>query len=663
MQASRMNSFGRALRLALAYRATFALSVFSALMVGVLWGGNIGTIYPFVEVAFHRQSMHDWIHQQVDGTQRHVEEQQAEIARLKAAGLEHSHAADYARHRLADYQSELKGWVWFRDTVVLPHMPSTPFDTLLLVVGVLLAGTLLKGLFIIAHQVLVQRLAMLATFRLRREFFHRSIKMDLATFSSEGSSDLMSRLTYDMENLTVAMVEVLGKLVREPLKGLVCLAGAAWISWQLLLFSLVLAPPAAWLVRALARALKRANRRAMEEMSLMYGILEEAFRGIKVVKAFTMERYERRRLHQNNKAFFRKTMHIAKYDSLSRPLTELIGILTICLALLAGAYLVLNDTTHLWGMRMSDEPLSLPLLLAFYGLLAGVSDPARKLSEVFSRIQRGAAAADRIYQLLDREPAIVDPPAPRHLPRLSQGLSLENVDFSYTPRQQVLKGINLHITCGESVAVVGPNGCGKSTLANLIPRFFDPLSGSVRFDGIDLRDVRLRDLRQQIGLVNQETLLFDDTVLSNIRYGSLHASREQAIEAARQAHAHEFIERELAEGYETVVGPHGGMLSGGQRQRIALARAILRDPAILILDEATSQVDLQSEHLIHKVLEQFLRNRTALVITHRMSTLALADRIVVMDAGQIVDVGTQEQLLRRCELFSRLYEIQFRQSA
>jgi subfamily B ATP-binding cassette protein MsbA len=335
----------------------------------------------------------------------------------------------------------------------------------------------------------------------------------------------------------------------------------------------------------------------------------------------------------------------------------------ICLALLAGAYLGINQETHLLGIRMTYRPLDFGSLMLFFGLLAGVSDPARKMSEVFSRIQRAAAASDRIYQLLDREPTIVEPTKPVPLPRHHRQIAFEGLHFHYKPDQPVLQDVNLRIRYGETLAIVGPNGCGKTTLANLIPRFYEPIRGRVMIDDIDIRNVRFRDLRRQIGIVTQETLLFDDSVIANIRYGNHYATLDEVIHAAQQAHAHRFITEKLERGYDTVIGPRGSMLSGGQRQRISLARAILRDPAILILDEATSQIDLESEQVIHKVLEQFTRDRTTLIITHRMATLALADRIAVMQGGQILDIGTNDELLRRCDLYARLHDIQFREIA
>jgi ATP-binding cassette subfamily B protein/subfamily B ATP-binding cassette protein MsbA len=425
---------------------------------------------------------------------------------------------------------------------------------------------------------------------------------------------------------------------------------------------MIVAPIAALTIRRLAKSLKKANRRAMEQMAQLYNVLVETFTGIKMVKAFTMERHERRRFHHISKQAFRRAMRISVVDRMISPVTEIMGICTISLAILCGAYLVLFQQTHLFGIRMSARPLDLGAMLMFFGMLVGISDPWRKLTEVFNKTQRAQAACDRVFQLLDREPVVRDKPGPRPHVQHCRELTFENLSFSYQPDQPVLHEVNLSIPFGETLAIVGPNGCGKSTLANLVPRFYDPTGGAVMLDGVDLRDLRVRELRRQIGMVSQEAQLFDDTVLNNIRYGSPHATTDQVIEAAKRAHAHKFIESKLEQGYDTRVGTQGSRLSGGQRQRIALARAILRDPRILILDEATSQVDLESEQLIHGVLQNFIQGRTVIIITHRLSTLALADRVAVMNAGQLLDVGTHDQLLGRCDLYRRLHQLQFREA-
>jgi ATP-binding cassette subfamily B protein/subfamily B ATP-binding cassette protein MsbA len=401
----------------------------------------------------------------------------------------------------------------------------------------------------------------------------------------------------------------------------------------------------------------------MEEMAEIYSTLEESLRGVKVVKAFTSEPQERKRFYHRSKEYYSKAMRIARYDSLSRPITEVMGILSMSLALLAGAWLVLSHETHLLGIRMSPRPLDFGALLLFYGFLVGVADPIRKFSDVLTRLQRASAASDRIFSRLDRQPKICDPERPIRIGRHHRELVFEGVQFAYRPDQPVLRDIHLQIPFGETIAIVGPNGCGKSTLVNLIPRFADPTAGTVRLDGVSLKDLRVRELRGQIGLVTQDPLLFNDTIFNNIRYGSPHATRQQVIEAAERAHAHEFIERELPDGYETVTGAMGGRLSGGQRQRIALARAILRDPSIMILDEPTSQVDLESEKAIQQAIEQFIRTRTAIVISHRTGILALADRIAVMQTGRILDLGSHEELLGRCGLYRRLYQIQLEASS
>jgi len=658
-----MQNFKRALRLCLRYRMTVIGGVLSALAVAVLWGANIGTVYPFVEVVFKGQSLRHWVDAEITKTQKTIDDQQATIvglsAQLQAAPVAEQRALarqiELLSIRRAADQKALEGLVHLRPWIHA-WLPATPFATLVLVVAVLMVGTVVKSAFLVLSTVLQERLRHLGTLDLRKQFFRRTLRMDLSAFNERGTHELMSRFTYDMDQLGNGLGILFGKALREPLKMTACLVGAGFICWRLLILSLLVAPLAGFLINRLAGSIKRANRRAMEEMSQIYQVLSEAFGGIKVVKAFTNERYERWRFSEKNREFFRKAMKIARYDSLIRPLTEVMGMTTISVAILAGAYLVLNQQTHLLGIRMCDRPLSIGSLLLFYGLLAGVSDPARRLSDVFGHLQRAAAAADRIYQMMDREPAICDPPRPVKAFRHRKMITLSGVRFAYPEGEEVLRGIDLEIPFGEALAIVGSNGCGKSTLANLIPRFYDPTHGKVLIDGVDVRAMRPRDLRAQIGIVTQETVLFNDTVMNNIRYGARRSTREQVIEAARQAHADRFIENQLDDGYETMCGPQGSRLSGGQRQRISLARAVLRDPAILIMDEATSQVDPESEQIIHRVLSKFIGNRTTILITHRRSTLELADRILVMDAGQIVDIGTHEELTRGSALYRRLFQ-------
>jgi ATP-binding cassette, subfamily B, bacterial MsbA len=667
---SGMKNFFRVLRLVLRYKWTLAASTFTAIMVALLWGANIGGAFPAIQIIVSGQSVQDWLKADIKTTQQTIADLSTDNKTLETkiatADADQKRALQIelnkSNRRLSAERRHLSRSEWIQPYADA-WLPAKAYPTLVVILMVISLGYIVKNIFLIFDSILVDRLSNLATLDLRKKFYRRTLRMDLSSFGEARVSELMSRFTYDIDSVNQGIQTVIGRAIREPLKMAVCLIGAAWICWQLLVFSLVFAPISGYLIARLAKTLKRANRKALEEMSSIYGILSESFGGIKVVKAFTMERHERLRFHRNSKQFYRKAMKISRFDALVHPVTELAGITMICLTLLAGTYLVLSGDVYLFGIKMSERPLTLEALFVFYGLLVGSIDPARKLTEVFNRIQRASAAADRVYQLYDREPSVREPAHPQTIKRHHRDIVFENVDFHYNVEKPVLCDLNLRIRYGETLAIVGPNGSGKTTFANLLPRFYDPAGGSIRLDGVDLREMRMRDLRNQIGLVTQEPLLFDDTVFNNIRYGSPTATRQQVIDAARKAHAHRFIEDLLEQGYETNVGQLGGRLSGGQRQRISLARAILRDPPILILDEATSQIDIESEQLIHKALEHFSRDRTAVIITHRLSTLDLADRILVLEAGRIVDLGTHNELIGRCELYRRLYQINLRESA
>ena len=657
-----MKSFVRVLQIALRHRLAIIAIALSSLTVAALWGSSIGAVYPFVELVIAGKSFPEWATEKVATSEARIATMEQEITELQQVAktsttdeaASRKLAADISRKEsLLEAEKQSLALVLWQQPYLEKYAPRDPFQTLVLLISLLVACTLLKAVILGMNMILVEWLGEQTIFELRTKFFQRTVMLDLGAFSGDRTSTLMSHFTYDLGCAREGVSLIFGRLIREPLKMGACLVGAAYISWRLLLFSLIVAPLALYVIGKLATSIKRANRHAMQEMSLLYNRLTETFQGIETVKAYSAEHLEQERFTHAATVFFRRAMKIAFYSALARPLTEVMGMGILCAAVVSGGYLVLYQETHIWGIRLVSQAPSHAAIMTFYAMMIGLSDPIRKLSDILQNLQRSFAASERIFPMIDREPELVEKADPAELQLPLNELAFEGVNFRYRHDEPLLEEINLRVRAGETLAIVGNNGCGKSTLAKLIPRFYDPLVGTIRWNQTDLRDLRKSDLRRRIAMVTQQTVLFDDTVENNIRYGTPEATREEVVAAAKRAHAHTFIQKKLQDGYDSHVGEAGKRLSGGQRQRIALARAILRNPEVLILDEATSQIDVESEHLIHQTLAEFKRGRTMIVITHRATTLELADRILVMDAGRIVDIGTEDELSSRCELYSR----------
>lgn len=652
-----MTPFLRVLKLSLRYKWSIAGACLSALLVGVLWGASIGTVYPFVEVVFEGKTIETWLKDKGEKLQSEIDEVQAEVARL-GAELKTVPAARLAdlenkiglrRTRLADLQQRQRLFNRMRPRI-LAVIPRTPYATLVFLMALLVGATILKGILLVINVVLVARIADRTVMDMRRLFFARAMQMDQKRLDKHGATQLMTELSHNLMLVSGGLRSVYGQSIREPLKMLACLVGAALISWRLLVLSLAVAPFGVFAVHRLTQRMRRSAHREMGGMTAIFHTLIETINALKVVRIYNRERRERRRFKENAQALCNMSIRIAGYDALIRPVTELVGILTIVIAILAGAYLVLNNRTDLFGIEICSRPLTASTLFVFYGMLAGISDPARKMGDIYTVLVRGSMACRSLYSTFDVEPRVVAPKTNRQsVPVHKESIRFENVTFWYIRRHPVLHDVSFEVPFGQTVALLGENGCGKSTLMNLVTRFYDPGEGAIYLDGVNLRRVSPRQLRRQFALVPQDPILFQGTIWDNLIYSFPNATREQVLHAAEMARVEEFV-KHLPHGYDTQVGDQGRWLSGGQRQRVALARALLRNPRILILDEATSQIDRHSEGLIHDVLRTYLRQRTTFLITHRLSSLALADRVLIMDKGHLVGDMPADEYLRHQQL-------------
>jgi subfamily B ATP-binding cassette protein MsbA len=639
-----MHYFFRALREAAKSWPLLAAAMVCSAGVAALWGANIAALFPIIEVTLKGESLQNWNSERIEAAEGRIESGQAELERLEAelaAGTRTGKDLTWARHRIDTLTLGIAGdqAVVYSAQKLAPwldrFLPVEPFQTVLWVVVFVVVSTFLKHGLLLASTMLVAWVAMNISRNLRVRIFDKALELDRAQFMRHGSAGFMAQVTATAEMLAGGITAVYGGMVTEPMKIIACLGCALMVSWRLTLACLLLAPVVGFLMVWLNRRMRNISQSVLSQSKGYHHVLLEALNNVLTVQAYTMEPFERERFRTCTGDMMRIGMHHAFYRALANPITEVLGIGMVATSIAVGAWLVINQETQIFGITMTDQPMTVPGIMIFFGFLIGASDPVRKLSGVISGLNMGCVSAQALYPLLDTESKLTQLAVPKRLPSPHREIRLENVSFSYDGIDTVLADVDLTIPFGERLAIVGPNGGGKSTLINVICRFYDPTAGRVLLDGVPLTELALDDLRRRIAMVTQQTELFNESIAYNIRYGRWDATPEEIEEAARKAHAHEFIS-EFPEGYRTMVGPNGFRLSGGQRQRIALARAFLRDAEILVLDEATSQIDVESEQLIHEALARYVENRTVLMITHRASTLALADSIVEVEHGRVV---------------------------
>lgn len=482
---------------------------------------------------------------------------------------------------------------------------------------------------------------------LRNKMYKKSLHLPLSYYSEEKKGDLMSRMTTDVQEIEWSIMQTLEMIFREPLTVIILFTMMLLISVPLTLYILLLLPIAALTIAVLGKSLKTASRKTKETLGNIISIIEETLGSLKVIKAFNAEKPMQKKFESMNQTFYNQSVNVYRKTDLSSPLTEIIVTGILMLILLIGGNMVFNGE------------ISSANFITYFALASQLIPPIKQITTSYNNIQKGIASEERINRILLADNLIEEATHARELPVLNTEIEYKNLCFAYHKGDSgyVLKNINLKIPKGKTIALVGQSGSGKTTLADMLPRFYDADKGELLIDGINVKDARLQSLRNLIGIVTQESILFNDTVYNNITFGMHEVSRERVIEAANVANAHAFI-MALPNGYDTVIGDRGGKLSGGQRQRLSIARAVLKNPDILILDEATSALDTESEKLVQEALGNLMRNRTCIVIAHRLSTIASADEIIVMYQGEIIERGNHNQLLALHGTYKKLCDMQ-----
>jgi subfamily B ATP-binding cassette protein MsbA len=518
--------------------------------------------------------------------------------------------------------------------------------TLLYVCVIIVISVFLANLFTYLSGVVLAKVKAIVIKKMRMDIFERVSGLQIAYFSDERKGDLLSKMTNDVQEVENTIVQSLRVVFREPATIIIYFAVLFLMSVKLTLFTILIIPISGAIIGGITRRLRKTAIQSQESLGRIVNILDETLSGMRVIKAFNAEWFMKNRFDRETDFYADVNVNMARKNELASPISQFLGVSVVAGILVYGGGLVLSG----------DSDLGASDFITYIIIFTQVLNPAKEISRAMSNIQRGIASAERIFTVIDTPSKINSPKEPVRLTGFKNSIEFQNVNFAYQ-ETNVLNTINLTLSKGKTIALVGPSGGGKSTLADLLPRFYDPSGGQILLDGVDIRNLSLGDLRSLMGIVTQESILFNDTVFNNIAFGINDANLGTVIEAAKIANAHEFISK-LENGYETSIGERGSKLSGGQKQRLSIARAVLKNPPILILDEATSALDSESELLVQEALTKLMANRTTLVIAHRLSTIQHADEILVIEQGQIVQRGTHPELSRITGLYQKLSSIQ-----